>query len=301
MPVQTVPSSAVEYARSQRAEIGAAVAAVRRTWGRMGAEFDASYAAVAPRLLTVVETAQERVAAGAQAYIPAVLEETGQRRAVAAFAETVPESLVGYAGDGRPVEGLLYGSVTHAKERVAAGASARQALASSGQWLSMAVGTLLSDTGRQSESLGMAVRPVGGYVRMLNPPSCSRCAILAGRVYMDSAPFQRHPGCDCRHIPASESVANELTVDTRAYFESLNGAEQDRIFTKAGAEAIREGADIGQVVNARRGMRPAQVGGRDVLVTGSRRGARLMPETLRSVATDKADFLRLLRINGYVR
>lgn len=37
------------------------------------------------------------------------------------------------------------------------------------------------------------------------------------------------------------------------YFESLDRAEQDKIFTKAGAQAIRDRADINQVVNARRG------------------------------------------------
>lgn len=281
----------------------------------MGAEFDQSYAAIAPSLLAVVETAQGRVAEGAQAYIPAVLEETGQARAVEAVAETRSSALVGYAGDGRPVDGLLYGAVVHAKQDVATGRTARQALASSGQWLSTAVGTLLSDTGRQSESLATSVRPVSGFVRMLNPPSCSRCAVLAGRVYRSSSPFLRHPGCDCRHIPASESLAGDLTVDTGAYFDSLPEVEQDRIFTKAGADAIRDGADINQVVNARRGMRPAQIAGRDVLVTTEgttraglasraatgRRGARLMPETIASITTNREDRLRLLRVNGYLR
>lgn len=325
--VQTLPRSAEAYSRQQRAEIGAAVAAVDRVWRRMGPEFDASFVTVAPVLLDVVQTAQRRVAEGAVGYVPAVLEETGQRRAVAAVADVVPDAFVGAAGDGRPVDGLLEHSVVRAKERVAAGSSARQALASSGQWLSMAVGTVLSDTGRAAETVAMAVRPVGGYVRMLNPPSCSRCAVLAGRWYRSNEGFQRHPGCDCRHIPAAESVGGDLTVDTRAYFDSLDPAEQDRIFTKAGAEAIREGADIGQVVNARRGMNtaatasgrrvlaPVQVGGRDVFITREgitrrglasrartgRRGERLMPETIRSVATSKADYLRLLRTNGYIR
>jgi hypothetical protein len=327
MPVQALPRSAVEYGRDQRAEIGAAIAAVGRIWRGMGDEFDASYARIEGSLLAVVGTAQLRVAEGAVEYVPAVLEETGQRRAVAASAEVVPSALVGVAGDGRPVDGLLYGSVIRAKQGVAEGRSAAQALAASGQWLSMAVGTVLSDTGRAAEKVGMAVRPVSGYVRMLNPPSCSRCAILAGSFYRSSTAFQRHPGCDCRHIPASEAVANDLTVNVNEYFDSLPAAEQDRIFTKAGAEAIREGADINQVVNARRGMNtattpsgrrvlaPVRIGGQDVFITresitrrGSasraltgRRGERLMPESIQQIATDKADYLRLLRANGYIR
>ena len=99
--MQTLPRSAEAYQRAQRAEIGAAVAAVRRLWRRMGVDFDPSWVNVGPQLVAVVETAQRRVADGAAGYIPAVLEETGQRRAVAAVADVVPEAFVGAAGDGR--------------------------------------------------------------------------------------------------------------------------------------------------------------------------------------------------------
>lgn len=338
MLAQQLPPSAAEYAREQRQEIASAVAAVRRTWRRMGPDFDTSWARIAPRLLAVTDLAQERVSTGALTYIPAVLEDTGQTRAVDAVAVVRSAPLVGVAGDGRPVESLLYGAVTHAKERVAAGLSTAQSLQSAQSWLSMTTGTLLSDTARQGESLGMGVRTVSGYVRMLTPPSCSRCVVLAGRFYRKNAGFQRHPGCDCRHIPASEAVAGDLTVEPRAYFDSLTEAEQDKAFTKAGAEAIRAGADVGQVVNARRGMYTAQgqlltregttsrgrafqalrdggttQGLAGTAVRNTRTGrqmrvitetratrARLMPETIARVATDRDDYLRLLRANGYL-
>lgn len=335
---QALPPSAAEYGREQRREIRAAVAAARRTWRRMGSDFDVSWSRIAPRLLAITDLAQERVSAGALAYIPAVLEDTGQARAVDAVAAVRSAPLVGMAGDGRPVESLLYGAVTHAKEQVAAGATTFQALQSAQSWLSMTTGTLLSDTARQGESLGMGVRPVSGYVRMLTPPSCSRCVILAGRFYRKNTGFQRHPGCDCRHIPASESVAGDLTVEPRAYFDSLTESEQDKTFTKAGAEAVRAGADIGQVVNARRGMYAAQgqlltregttsrgrafqalrdggttqglagtavrntrTGRQMRVITNTRATqARLMPETIAQVATDRDDYLRMLRANGYL-
>lgn len=324
---QSLPSSAEVYARSQRTEIAAAVAAVGRLWRRMGDDFDRSYLAIEPQLLAVVQTAQGRVSAGAQEYVPSVLIETGQIRAAAPFAEVSASSLVGLAGDGRPVDSLLYGAVTGAKASVAEGATVSRSLASSGQWLTMAVGTLLSDTGRQSESLAMGVRPVAGYVRMLNPPSCSRCVVLAGKWFRKNQGFQRHPGCDCRHIPASESVGGDLTVDPTAYVDSLTEAEQNRLLTRSGADAWRAGADLNQVVNARRGMRTAQIGGRSVLITTegtTRRGwayrylnpsgagdvksgryrstrrPRLMPETIQEIAEDREDYLRLLRANGYI-
>jgi len=343
VPAQALPPSAEAYRAEQQRVIAAAVLDTRALWRTMGSEFDPSWARIVPTLLAVTSAAQERVAVDAQVYVPAVLEDTGQASAAGAFADVDTTPLIGVAGDGRPVESLLYTAVTGAKEVVGTGASAREALASQMSWLTSAVGTVLSDTGRASESLAMGVRPVSGYVRMLNPPSCSRCAILAGRWYRKNAGFARHPGCDCRSIPASEGVAQDLTLNVDAYFESLSAAEQDRLFTAAGARAIREGADIGQVVNARRGMRSAQIAGQDWLVTTegtTRRGyayqflkpsgtaarqgetvtritrtgpesrtvtrtvanrPRLMPETIARVATDRDDYLRLLRANGYLR
>lgn len=338
---QTLPPSAEAYAREQRREIGAAVSAASRLWGRMGSEFDASYSALEPQLLAVAEAAQARVVEGALGFIPAVLEDTGQP--VPDPVATVRGSaLVGSAGDGRDVRSLLQGAVVRAKAAVAGGSSVAEALGSGGRFLTLALGTALSDTGRAGERLGMAVRPgVGAYVRMLVPPSCPRCVILAGVRYRSSAAFQRHPGCDCRHIPASEAVADDLTVDPREYFESLTPQQQDKAFGSAGAEAIRSGADMNQVVNARRGVRRAQFAGRDVLVTSegtTRRGfaytrmnqmianrrtedvkeagtrfgratstryarsrtPRLMPETIQQLATDRDDYLRLLRTYGYV-
>lgn len=111
--------------------------------------------------------------------------------------------------------------------------------------------------------------------------------------------------CDCRHIPATESTARHLTTDPRAYFDSLDAAQQERIFTKAGAQAIRDGADAAQVVNARRGMTTAQVGGERVLATraGATRGRiRLMPETIMQIAGgNRREAIRLLRLHGYLR
>lgn len=186
------------------------------------------------------------------------------------------------------------------------------------------------DSGRQAAVLASAVRPqVTAYTRMLVAPSCSRCAVLAGRTYRSRTPFRRHPGCDCRHIPSSEALAGDLTTDPRAYFDSLTEAEQERVFTKAGAQVIREGADVAKVVNARRGMDTAQVNvrgwipkgravtrdvlGRPLYVTTepmTKRGAahrvrgrnyvRLMPESIVQIAGDQADLLRLLKAHGYI-
>lgn len=109
----------------------------------------------------------------------------------------------------------------------------------------------------EGEPEGNASRPTGrgvsvGYVRMLTPPSCDRCVILAGTWYRWNSGFKRHPMCDCIHLPAAEVAAGELTADPAAYFRSLSAKDQDYYFGKANAEAIRSGADIFAIVNAQR-------------------------------------------------
>ncbi|WP_372672983.1 hypothetical protein [Amycolatopsis kentuckyensis] len=364
--LQALPSAADEYGRSQRSTNRKTVRSVLRSWRRMTPDFEVSYSRIAAQLFDTVVQGQREMAREAADYIPAVLDETGQVRAADAIARVSTAPLIGVAGDGRALDSLLYQAIIRAKTRVGEGETARQALRGSGEWLSKAVGTVLSDTGRAAERLEVAVRPISTYVRMLNPPSCSRCVLLAGKVYRSSTAFLRHPGCDCRHIPSPESVDGDLLVSPRGYFDSLNAADQDRIFTKAGAEAIRAGADIAQVVNARRGasglapaarltadekraissgrLTPTRVFGRDIFVTTegttrrglagqrliargarlqgetaetvsrlSRSGAvqrrvtrqrvqipRLMPESIQQLATSKEDYLRLLRLNGYI-
>jgi len=108
---------------------------------------------------------------------------------------------------------------------------------------------------------------------------------------------------DCIHIPAREDSADDLRTDPRRYFDSLTAAEQDRQFTKAGAEAIRSGADIAQVVNARSGLYSA--GGRLLTTTAAKArgqgGVRLMPDQIFRDAKDREDAIRLLRRFGYLR
>jgi hypothetical protein len=79
----------------------------------------------------------------------------------------------------------------------------------------------------------------------------------------------------------------------------MSREEQERVFGMAGAEAIRAGADISKVVNARRGIYTADGGlyTRESQV-GSR--VRLMPEQILRDARDRDDAIRLLRLHGYL-
>lgn len=114
-----------------------------------------------------------------------------------------------------------------------------------------------------------------GWIRVLDPPSCGRCAVLAGRFYRWSDGFLRHPNCDCKHMPVTIAASKGIVVDSDEYFASLSEADQDRLFGKGQAEAIRAGGDITQVVNAtarKNGMYTADHGRRYTREGTTRKG-----------------------------
>ena len=329
--LQTVPEAALRYSAFQRAEIGAAVSAVARQWRRMGSDFDSSYARLEPALLAVLFTAQERVADGALAYIPDVLDDAPEPLYASSGSR-----FVGVAGDGLPVASMAYGAVIQAKQAVAQGLDIAGALARGGRHLTLASGTMLSDTGRAAEKVSGGAHRVRLWTRMLNPPSCGRCVILAGKTSHQSEAFNRHPGCDCRNVPADENTNDDARTDPKAYLDSLSEAEQDRVLgSKANGRAFRDGADMNQLINAYRkkgAVRPAQINGQRIKYTregttkrghaywqmsqaqyikeqsvfkdGSKytrlKAPRLMPETIYKTAKDPADAQRLLKLYGWI-
>lgn len=300
-------------------------------------------AGVGREMALTLATAQLRAASTSTEYITSALALQGVDAASDA-GELVPGTLAGVASDGRPLASLLYQAVADTADDLAGGVPARQALTQGLSRLERMADTQVIDAARVGDSVVINSRPkVDWYVRMLSPPSCSRCAILAGRVYRSERAFPRHPRCDCIHVPVGDRrTGNRLTVSPREYFDGLSVAEQDRLFTKPGAQAIRDGADIYAVVNARRGMSvagsfttrrpgPELEGRNDLVVThrgrvtsglttsegmtrrgfagrrtgplgGAGRGvrARLMPEGIYQLASDRAEILRLLRQYGYL-
>jgi len=264
------------------------------------ADFDGSWAAIKWQLLLILTAAQTRAAADGATYVPAVLAELG----VTAEAEGLVQaaSLAGVASSGWPLADVLYEVVIDAKTRVGdVGLSGARALQAARSLLDGIVLTQVADAGRVAAGVAITARPkIAGFVRMLNPPSCSRCVVLAGRWYRWDAGFARHPLCDCIGVPSAEDDPDDARTDPRAYFASLSSAQQDAAFTRAGAQAIRDGADISRVVNSRSGIYTA--GGRSLTYTGKAHrhgGVRLMPEQVYRDA-DRADAIRLLKRFGYL-
>lgn len=257
-----VPESAREHYASQQALTGQAVAVALQLWSRVDPDrLGESWGAIRLPLVGVVAAAQAAAAQSGADSVPRMLAELDIPDDPSGRVN--PGALAGVASDGRDLEGLLYSPVATARTvAFVEGAGAAAGVAAGREALLTIVATQVQDAGRASASVAVtSQRRVGGYVRMLNLPSCSRCIQLAGKWFRWNRGFDRHPRCDCVHIPANEDQAGDVRTDPRAAFDSLTRSEQDRAFTRAGAEAIRDGADIQQVVNARRGASGLSVAG----------------------------------------
>lgn len=281
---------AEDHQAQQGAQRAKAVAMIAALWATMdGEDMIASWVEdVGPKVFVLLAVVQELMASAAGRYVWDSLLAQGVDLEDVPLLDQ--QGFSGLASDGRDLETLLAGAVIRARHEVRTGATPDEGLLRGGKWLDTVAKTQISDAGRAADAVaiiaadpittekeaaqdardeaagripeqrepqrepprrGRRDQPVTvGWVRMLEPPSCGRCAILAGRFYKWSDGFQRHPNCDCKHIPAIENVSGDLTTDPALYFDSLTDEEQNLYFGVANAEAIRNGADMNQVVNA---------------------------------------------------
>lgn len=247
-----------------------AIAAARRSW-RLG-----SPEGLLPALTVLQGLAARDGAAG----VGAMLAE--QNIDAPEMDPVNTDALAGVASDGRPLGSLLeQASTEHALELMAV--------------------TQIADAGRVAAGLSIATRRNVGWVRMVTPPCCPRCALLAGKYFRWNSGFQRHPGCDCRHIPTQEDVASDVRADPKALFDSgqVNGV------TKAEQKAIADGADVSRVINARRSLYMDEAGHKLTREATTRRGVGLKirptPEQIyRTAGDDQAAALRSLKKFGYI-
>ena len=246
---------------------------------------------------------------------------TASAQSVSLFAEsptplTVPTAFAGVSSAGFPIIEPIVATIDRFVPAPAEAvpdnwwAEAQEFMAS----VEQLIVSEIQDAGRSASQVEFVARPDWtNYVRMLNPPSCTRCAVLAGRIYRDLEEFQRHPLCDCVMVP--------VTDWQDAHDKGLVSSPQDLFdrgqvtgLSRADTQAIHDGADIVQVVNAHRGMTSADMFGRRVKATTegtTKRAAwrkenptrlvRLRPESIYKFATDREDAIRLLRLYGYLK
>lgn len=288
-----------------------ALAVATRHWHKLGPNWIADAWRERIPTVTAAITAAQRTAA-ASALVSGALALGQQDQWAPPDGLVNPDAFAGLAADGRSLDTLLRGPAITARTLIADGMEPAQALAAGGRQLSMMVLTEIADAGRGAAGVQIAARPRVGYVRMLNPPSCSRCVVLAGRFYRWNQGFLRHPRCDCKHVPTmvtdqAEAFAEGLIDDPYQAFKRMSEAEQNRVFTNAGAQAIRDGADMYQVVNARRGMKyrgaftsegASKHGWAGQIL---RRGQkRMTPETIYRLNPNREQAVEALRAQGYI-
>ncbi|WP_406199259.1 hypothetical protein OG331_23045 [Streptomyces sp. NBC_01017] len=243
----------------------------------------------------------------------------------------IPEAFAGADGAGRPLAGALMAPIWAALRLVTAGRPIVQALVAGRSLLDAIAQTAVADVGRAADSVAMTARPaVTGYIRVVEAGACSRCLILAGNEYQTDKAFLRHPRCNCGMEPVTRTH-RPRPASPDDLVAQMSEEQKRKTFGTDAAKAINEGADLGQLVNARRGMSGASVlGGRPVTTTeGTVRGEfrrqefralqqagaiprsqsmrgfrptrpRLMPEEIYRQAGDRQHAVRLLREHGYI-
>ena len=317
MAVDTeVRSIALEQYQRQQVITRRAAKRVQAVWRQINRQdIGGSWQQLSPLLVAAVTEAQTEAARLADPYLDDVIAAEGADAAAAG--RVVPSALAGIASDGRPLLSLLYQPIIDWKVRMLSGQSMEDAFRGSLASALRITSTQVADAGRGATGVAMAGRrTIQGYVRVVQPPACSRCVILAGVEYGWNKGFQRHPRCDCIHLPTTLIARNQNRgrlgsdsfspttrpgtsspgfINPRSYFDGLSRAEQDRVFGEAGARAIRAGGDMAQIVNARRGMTTMTAYGRRVLATRegtTRRGAFYRLERARTEQQTGTRFAR---------
>ncbi|WNI16917.1 hypothetical protein [Actinacidiphila sp. ITFR-21] len=246
------PTRAAERRRAQQQLLALrTMRAADRLWREVSpTRITASWRTIANHMAALLIAAQQAAAAGAQSYVDDVVTELGGESDPAG--DLNPAAFAGRAADGRSLASLLDQPRITTLTNLAAGAGPRQALDAGRVQLLRIVGSETADAGRSAAGAGITSnRTCTGYVRVIAPGACNRCVILAGMTFHTEVAFRRHPHCHCTNEPTIAGRSRPHT-DPDAYFHSLTRAQQEATFGRAGARAIRDGADINAVVNIRR-------------------------------------------------
>lgn len=240
-------SAASFYGAQQRRQT-ATLAAVRAEWSRLPSP-SAWTASTLNRITALLTAAQLGAARDATTYVAAALAEQGTP--IEPVAQISPAGAAGIAYglspddafDGYPLSMLVNIAPGIADGR---GASVAEKMAAGQAFLGMLTQFQIAEAGSAASASGISARPRMGWVRCVNPPCCKDCAVQAGKWFAHNRGFQRHPHCDCYHVPAPRNA----DISSLAPSPSL---DQVTGLTVAERQAIEDGADFNQVVNSARG------------------------------------------------
>ena len=233
----------------------AALGVASRAWAEVSPNaISESWSTQVPYLAQSFDALRRNVAVDSAIYTPLTLSEQGQYRVGDAFTDV--DAFLPTLATGGDLEAALYVPAIRTKEAIRRGVGVADALDTGKQSLYAILTSALSDTGRQVGGVAVASRPKTGYTRMLNPPSCERCVVLAGRFYRWNTGFLRHPRC----FPAGTVVSGpefeaaarrwyegELVILTTASGQELSLTANHPVLTRRGwvpAHLLNEGDDV---------------------------------------------------------
>ncbi|AXB41291.1 MULTISPECIES: hypothetical protein [Amycolatopsis] len=258
MTVALAPRAGLEHLDATQVVVRRQVDQVQRAWrgldpGGLRASFTAL---VGPVMLAAIAAGQVEAAALATPYVNAVLADEPP--------DAVPPSIsasafAGFTSAGLPLSSLADLLIVRLLTEIGAGMSTTDAMLAGLRRALTYTATEITDAGRTATHVRLiADTRAAGYERVVKLPACDRCIILAGRLYRYSQGFRRHPRCDCTMMPVTRQQWRESNMDNhpRALFDAMSEHEQNVRFGAGNAAAIRAGADLSQVVNARRGALP---------------------------------------------
>ncbi|WP_181771277.1 VG15 protein [Amycolatopsis pittospori] len=258
MTTAFAPTLGIDHLDSTQAIVRREVEQVQRAWRGLDPEgLRPTFAAkVAPVLVSAISTGQINAAALAAPYVSDVLAD---EPTVAQPPAVIPAAFAGVTTTGLPLASLADLLFVRLLADIGAGMSTADALLSGLRRALTYTATEITDAGRTATHVQLiADTRAAGYERVVRLPACDRCIILAGRLYRYSQGFRRHPRCDCTMTPVTREQWREenLANHPRALFDAMTEHDQNSRFGAGNAAAIRAGADLSQVVNARRAAMP---------------------------------------------
>lgn len=281
---------------------------MRDSWNRTNADF-----------LTLFATLQTRAASDAMDSSTLMLAEQGDYVRPDGIANPLAFG-TGFAPSGIDLESYFDIPVTRTLSAIKSGMGESDAMMAGRATLRQMAMQAIEDTSISAMGVSITQRSGVGYVRVESPDCCPRCAILAGKYFRHNNDFLRHPKCHGRTIPCKGKEKAEKQGWITSPMDRFNGMsedEQDKVFGHADAQAIRDGADIYQVVNAHRGMRP--IGRGNIRMTtsegtsrygwshmirkyeyGQRQRRRLTPEGIYNFGLPREQTIELLKREGYI-
>lgn len=233
---------------------------IQRAWRGLDAGgLRASYLArVAPVFVAAIGEGQTEAASLAEPYVNAELAPVGAPPSPPP--SVMPSAFAGFTTTGLALPELADVVVVRLLADIGGGRSTTDAMTAGLRRALTYASTEITDAGRSATQVQLiADDRAAGHERVVKLPACDRCVILTGRLYRYSQGFARHPRCDCAMKPVTyeQWASDDLDNTPAGLFGQMSAEEQNARFGVRNAEAIRSGADMSQVVNARRGAMSA--------------------------------------------